>query len=74
MYAGPWSGRVEQVLAYPLDQRSDVTLVDLRFGYRALGMLFQVKVANLFNRFYVDVQERTAGAPRSFVLTALHGL
>jgi outer membrane receptor for ferrienterochelin and colicins len=69
-----YRSRVEQVLAYPLDQRSDVTLVDLRFGYRALGMLFQFKVANLFNHFYVDVQERTPGAPRSFALTALHGL
>jgi outer membrane receptor for ferrienterochelin and colicins len=69
-----YRSRVEQVLAYPLDPRSDVTVVDLRLGYRALGMLFQFKVANLFNRFYVDVQERSPGAPRSFALTAVHGL
>lgn len=69
-----YRSRVEQVLAYPLDQRSDMTVVDLRFGYRALGMLWQFKVANLFNRFYVDVQERKAGAPRSFAVTAMHGI
>jgi len=68
-----YRSRVEQVLAYPLDQRSDMTVVDLRFGYRALGMLWQLKVANLLNRFYVDVQERRAGAPRSFAVTAMHG-
>jgi outer membrane receptor for ferrienterochelin and colicins len=66
--------RVGAVLAYPLDPRSDVTVVDLRFGYRVLGMLWQLKVANLFNQFYVDVQERKAGAPRSVALTAVHGL
>jgi outer membrane receptor for ferrienterochelin and colicins len=68
-----YRSRIEEVLAYPLDQRSNMTVVDLRFGYRALGMLWQLKVANLFNRFYVDVQERRAGAPRSFAVTALHG-
>jgi outer membrane receptor for ferrienterochelin and colicins len=69
-----YRSRVEQVLAYPLDQRGNVTVVDLRFGYRVLGMLWQLKVANLFNQFYVDVQERRAGAPRSFAVTAMHGL
>ncbi len=68
-----YRSRVEQVLAYPLDQRSAMAVVDLRFGYRVLGMLWQLKVANVFNRFYVDVQERKAGAPRSFAVTAMHG-
>jgi len=66
--------RVENVLAFPLDERTDVTLVDLRVGYRLLSVLWQARVANLFNRFYVDVQERNPGAPRSFTLTAVYGL
>ncbi len=66
--------RVEGVLAFPLDPRSDVTVIDLRVGYRALNVLWQLKVANLFNQFYVDVQERNPGAPRSIAITAVHGL
>ncbi len=66
--------RVEGVLAYPLDPRSDVTVVDVRVGYRALNVLWQLKVANVFNQFYVDVQERNPGAPRSIAITAVHGL
>ena len=66
--------RVENVLAFPLDERTDVALVDLRVGYRLLSVLWQARVGNLFNRFYVDVQERNPGAPRSFTLTAVYGL
>jgi len=66
--------RIEDVLAFPLDERTDVTVVDLRVGYRALNVLWQARVANLFNQFYVDVQERNPGAPRSFTLTAVYGL
>jgi len=69
-----YRSRVEEVLAYPLDPRSDATIVDVRLGYRALNVLWQLKVANLFNRFYVDVQERNPGAPRSIALTAVYGL
>jgi iron complex outermembrane receptor protein len=69
-----YRSRVEGVLAYPLDPRSDVTVVDLRVGYRALNVLWQLKVANVFNQFYVDVQERNPGAPRSIAITALRGL
>ena len=69
-----YRSRVEEVLAYPLDPRSDVTVVDLRFGYRALNLLWQLKVANIFNQFYVDVQERNPGAPRSIGITAVYGL
>jgi outer membrane receptor protein involved in Fe transport len=69
-----YRSRVEEVLAYPLDPRSDATVVDVRLGYRALNVLWQLKVANLFNRFYVDVQERNPGAPRSIALTAVYGL
>lgn len=69
-----YRSRVEEVLAYPLDPRSDVTVVDLRFGYRAFNLLWQLKVANIFNQFYVDVQERNPGAPRSIGITAVYGL
>jgi outer membrane receptor protein involved in Fe transport len=69
-----YRSRVEEVLAYPLDPRSDVTVIDLRFGYRAFNLLWQLKVANIFNQFYVDVQERNPGAPRSIGVTAVYGL
>jgi outer membrane receptor protein involved in Fe transport len=66
--------RIEEVLVYPLDPRSHMTVVDLRLGYRVLNVLWQLKVANLFNEFYVDVQERNPGAPRSIALTGVYGL
>ena len=69
-----YRSRIEQVLVYPLDTRSDMTVVDLRLGYRLLNVLWQLKVANVFNQFYVDVQERNPGAPRSIALTAVYGL
>ncbi len=69
-----YRSRVEEVLGYPLDARSAVTVVDLRLGYRIAGILWQLKLANIFNRFYVDVQERNPGAPRSISITALHGM
>lgn len=62
--------RVQQVLQYPLDPRGSVTVFDLRVAYRVAGVAFQAKVTNLFQTFYVDVQERTPGAPRSVSLTA----
>jgi outer membrane receptor for ferric coprogen and ferric-rhodotorulic acid len=39
-----------------------------------LDGLWQCRVANLFNEFYTDVQERNPGAPRSVTLTAVYGL
>ncbi len=69
-----YRSKVEEVLAYPLDQRSDVTVVDLRFAYPLLNGLWQLKLANLFNKFFVDVQERNPGAPRSIMLTAVYGM
>jgi outer membrane receptor protein involved in Fe transport len=69
-----YRSRIEQVLVYPLDTRTDMTVVDLRLGYRVLNVLWQLKVANVFNQFYVDVQERNPGAPRSIALTAVYGL
>ena len=64
-----WRSRVEQVLAYPLDPRGAITLVDLRAAYRILGTVVQAKVGNLFQKVYPDVQERVPGAPRSVSLT-----
>ncbi len=62
--------RVQQVLQYPLDPRGSITVVDLRVGYRLAGVGIQAKVTNLFQAFYVDVQERNPGAPRNVSLTA----
>ena len=61
--------RVEQVLAFPLDDRGSITLVDLRMRTRILGTDVQAKVENLFQARYVDVQERSPGQSRSFRLT-----
>jgi outer membrane receptor protein involved in Fe transport len=69
-----YRSRIEEVLAFPLDPRGPVTVVDLRLGYRLLDVLWQCRVANLFNEFYTDVQERNPGAPRSVTLTAVYGL
>ncbi len=63
--------RVERVLAFPLDPRDAFTVVDLRLGYRVLGVGLQAKVSNLFQEEYVDVQERNLGEPRRFLLTAV---
>jgi len=64
-----WRSRVEQVLAYPLDPRGAITVVDLRAAYRIFGTVVQAKVGNLFQNVYADVQERVPGAPRSLSLT-----
>ena len=61
--------RVEQVLAFPLDDRESITLVDLRMRTRVLGTDVQAKIENLFQARYVDVQERSPGQSRSFRLT-----
>jgi outer membrane receptor for ferrienterochelin and colicins len=64
-----YRSRVANVLAYPLDPRGAITLVDLRLGYRVLGTVVQAKVSNLLQAAYVDVMERNRGAPRAFLLT-----
>ncbi len=66
-----YRSRVESVLVYPLDPRSDITVVDLRANYRVRGNTVQLKVSNLFNKFYADVQERTPGEPRTLSLALL---
>ncbi len=64
----------EQVLAYPLDPRQNILVFDVRLNYRLVGVLWQLKVANLFNTFYTNVLERNPGAPRMIGLTAVYGL
>ncbi|WP_420449503.1 TonB-dependent receptor [Candidatus Palauibacter sp.] len=64
-----YRSRVEQVLAFPLDERNGITLVDLRVGGRILGTRVQAKIENLLQTTYVDVQERSPGQSRSFRLT-----
>ena len=64
-----YRSRVDEVLAFPLDDRTDVTIVDLRLAYDISGWGIQAKVENLFQNSYVDVQERSPGMTRSFRLT-----
>ena len=68
-----YRSRPEEVLVYPLDPRKDIVVVDLRLGYRVLGTGLQLKVGNLLQNEYTDVQERTPGPPRSISLTAFRG-
>ncbi len=64
-----YRSRVEEVLAFPLDDRASITLVDVRVSARVLGTDIQAKIENLFQTTYVDVQERSPGPSRSFRLT-----
>jgi len=64
-----YRSRVDEVLAFPLDSRGSITVVDVRVGYRILGAVVQAKVENLFQNSYVDVQERSPGQTRTFRLT-----
>lgn len=63
-----YRSRVERVLAYPLDPRKDIKLVTVRFGFPLAGASVQLKVDNLFQETYVDVQERNLGPSRSVQL------
>ncbi|MDE2678753.1 MAG: TonB-dependent receptor [Gemmatimonadetes bacterium] len=64
-----YRSRADQVLAFPLDERGDITLVDLRMGTTLMDVDVQAKVENLLQAEYVDVQERNPGATRSFRIT-----
>ncbi|MDX1393119.1 MAG: TonB-dependent receptor [Gemmatimonadota bacterium] len=64
-----YRSRVDEVLAFPLDPRTAITVFDLRGGYRIGKFDLQAKVENLFQNSYVDVQERSPGRTRSFRLT-----
>jgi outer membrane receptor protein involved in Fe transport len=69
-----YRSRIPEVLAYPLDPRGDMTVVDLRAAYNFFNVTWQMKLGNVFNSFYVDVQERIPSAPRSLTLTAVYGI
>ena len=64
-----YRSRADQVLAFPLDERGDITLLDLRMGTTLMDVDVQAKVENLLQAEYVDVQERNPGATRSFRIT-----
>ncbi len=64
-----YRSRADQVLAYPLDERGDATIVDLRLGRSFGSMDIRVRIANLLQARYVDVQERNPGASRSVRIT-----
>jgi outer membrane receptor protein involved in Fe transport len=68
-----YRSRPEEVLQYPFDPRRDVTVVDVRLAYRVLGTGVQLKVSNLFQTQYTNVQERIPGAPRNISMTAYRG-
>lgn len=60
--------RVERVLVFPLDPREAITLLRVRAGFRLGGVEGQLRVGNLLQETYVDVQERNLGPSRSFQL------
>ena len=62
---------VERVLAYPLDPRGSISVVDLRLAYEIGGWVLMGKVSNLLQSEYVDIQERNPGASRLFRLTIM---
>ncbi len=62
---------VQRVLAYPLDQRGPISVVDLRLAYRIGDWVMMGKVSNLFQKEYVDIQERNPGATRQFRFTVM---
>lgn len=64
-----YRSRADQVLAFPLDERGHIAVVDLRMNTTVGDMDIQAKIANLFQAEYVDVQERNPGATRSFRVT-----
>ena len=66
-----YRSRPEQVLEFPADRRADVTVVDLRCGIRLARTAMQLKVANLLQARYVDIQERNQGAPRTLLVTGM---
>jgi outer membrane cobalamin receptor len=69
-----YRSRIEQVILFPFDPRTAITLVDLRLGFRVKGVTFLARVSNLLQAQYVDVMERNQGAPRSLLVTGMTGL
>ena len=61
--------RAEEVLAFPLDDRGPITVLDLRMETVFRDVEVQAKVGNILQAEYVDVQERNPGQTRSFRVT-----
>jgi len=68
-----YRSRPEEVLQYPFDPRTDVTVVDLRLAYQFLGAGVQLKISNMLQTQYTNVQERVPGAPRNISMTVYRG-
>ena len=66
-----YRSRIEQVVEFPADPRTGITLVDLRFAFRVAKTTMLAKVSNALQARYVDVMERNQGAPRSLLLTGM---
>lgn len=66
-----YRSEVEEVLAYPLDPRGPISVVDLRVNYRFGNWVVMGKVANLLQSEYVDIQERNPGASRMYRITVM---
>ena len=64
-----YRSRPDEVLAYPLDDRGSITVVDVRLSAVVMNVELRAKVANLLQTRYVDVQERNPGASRNIRLT-----
>ncbi len=66
-----YRSRLDTTVAYPLDPRTAVTIVDLRAAARVSKVTLLLKVANLLQEKYVDIMERNQGAPRSLLITGM---
>ncbi len=66
-----YRSEVESVLAFPLDPRGSISVVDLRLAYRFGNWVVMGKVSNLLQSEYVDIQERNPGASRLLRLTIM---
>jgi outer membrane cobalamin receptor len=66
-----YRSRIEEVLEFPADPRTAITLVDLRLAFRVAKTTMLARVSNLLQARYVDVMERNQGAPRSLLVTGM---
>lgn len=63
-----------RVLLFPLDERDDIALVDLRLSREIGSWGIRAKVSNVLQHRYVDIQERHPGPPRSVLLSVVSEL
>ena len=64
-----YRSRADQVIVYPLDDRGDITVVDLRLGHSFGSVDIRARIGNLLQAHYVDVRERNPGPSRSVRIT-----